>query len=353
MPTAKTLPDTLDADLRAQAGEAELARALSATLHALAQAAVPIAERIALGPLAGEHGRVHAERGGGDKATELDVLAHQHFIDALRAAPVAAVLSEEDETPLTLDPRAPLMVALDPLDGSSNIDTNVSIGTIFSILPQVEGGPEVSFLQPGRAQLAAGFFIYGPQTSLALTLGAGTSLYVLERRAGPTQNQFRVVARNVRVPTRTQEFAINASNQRHWDSTIRAYVDDCIRGEEGPRREDCNMRWIASLVAETWRILVRGGIYLYPGDARAGYRQGRLRLVYEANPIALLMEQAGGAATDGVERILDLVPGSAHQRSPLVFGSASEVARVARYVQGLGHDAERSPLFRPRGLLRA
>jgi fructose-1,6-bisphosphatase I len=239
-------------------------------------------------------------------------------------------------------------VALDPLDGSSNIDTDLPVGTIFSILPMPagNGAPGAALLQPGTRQLAAGFVIYGPQTCLVLTLGQGTHILTLERRT----SRFVLTHAAVRIPQRRREYAINASNYRHWDAAIRTYVDDCIAGAEGPRGENFNMRWIASLVAEAFRILVRGGIFLYPADRRPGYEHGRLRLVYEAQPIALVIEQAGGAASDGFERILDLTPRQLHQRTPLIFGSSDKVARVERYHAGPPSSSERSPLFVRRGL---
>ena len=223
----------------------------------------------------------------------------------MRHAPVALYASEELEQPVLLDKDAPLAIAIDPLDGSSNIDTNVSIGTIFSLLPATgapDADPAASFLQAGANQLAAGFFIYGPQLALVLSLGSGTHVFVLSTRLGTFVQAYESRI----IPPRTQEFAINAANYRHWDEAVRLYVDDCLKGCEGPREKDFNMRWIASLVADCYRILMRGGVFLYPGDQRKGYHQGRLRLVYEANPIAFLIEQAGGAATDTVSRILEI-----------------------------------------------
>jgi fructose-1,6-bisphosphatase I len=244
-----------------------------------------------------------------------------------------------------------LLVAIDPLDGSSNIDANVSIGTIFSVLPAPTGASSIdarAFLQPGTNQLAAGYALYGPQTMLVLTLGAGTHVFTLDR----TRDTFRLTAAHLSIPPVTREFAINASNQRHWDEPIRIYVDDCLRGAEGPRGQDFNMRWIASMVAEAHRVLTRGGIYLYPADGRYGYSRGRLRLLYEASPIASLIEQAGGAASTGHGRILELEPRSLHERVPLLFGSREEVARLDRYHLDPHPIGERSPLFGRRGLFR-
>jgi fructose-1,6-bisphosphatase I len=204
-------------------------------------------------------------------------------------------------------------------------------------------------LQAGVSILGAGFFIYGPQLALVLSLGSGTHVFVHSTRLGTFVQAYESRI----IPQKTQEFAINAANYRHWDEAVRLYVDDCLEGAEGPREKDFNMRWIASLVAECYRILMRGGVFLYPGDQRRGYSQGRLRLVYEANPIAYLIEQAAGAATDAITRILEIEPESLHQRVPVVFGSAREVARIARYHTEPSAIGERAPLFSRRGLFRA
>jgi fructose-1,6-bisphosphatase I len=228
----------------------------------------------------------------------------------------------------------------------------VSVGTIFSLLPATgapDTDPAASFLQAGVSMLGAGFFIYGPQLALVLSLGSGTHVFVHSTRLGTFVQAYESRI----IPQKTQEFAINAANYRHWDEAVRLYVDDCLEGAEGPREKDFNMRWIASLVAECYRILMRGGVFLYPGDQRRGYSQGRLRLVYEANPIAYLIEQAAGAATDAITRILEIEPESLHQRVPVVFGSAREVARIARYHTEPSAIGERAPLFSRRGLFRA
>lgn len=286
----------------------------------------------------------------GDFQRYLDVSADETFLAAARRAGVRHYCSEELDGAVDLNGNTGLALAIDPLDGSSNIEANVSIGTVFAILPArlEEADPAGSFLQQGRNQLAAGFFIYGPQLALALTLGGGTRIFVHSSRLGSF-----VESPCPGIPERTHEFAINASNYRHWDERLRLYFDDCLKGAAGPRERDFNMRWVASLVAEAYRILMRGGVFLYPADARKGYGQGRLRLVYEANPIAMLVEQAGGAATDGLSRILDMEPATVHQRTPLVFGSAREVSRVGRYLSEPSLIAERSPLFGNRGLFRA
>lgn len=324
------------------------ARVVTATVQAIAEAAQELAERVSLGVLAGAMGDMHGGRNSdGDAQKQLDVEAHELFLRRLRGAPVAAIASEESDHPEVLQPDAPLVVAIDPLDGSSNIDTNVSIGTIFSILPALEDLPQ-SFLQAGNQQLGAGFVVYGPQTALVLSLLNGTSVFVLDRR----RNVFVLSHARLELPAGTREYAINASNYRHWNAPVRAFVDDCLQGTDGPRGRDFNMRWIASLVADTYRILMRGGVFLYPADRRPSYRHGRLRLVYEANPVALLVEQAGGAASDGVRRILDIEPEQLHQRIPLVFGSADKVERVRRYHLDPIQSTQGWPLFARRGLLR-
>jgi fructose-1,6-bisphosphatase I len=328
------------------------ARAVAETILAIAGAGKTISGLIAQGPLAGSMGTVVANNADGDTQKELDRLTNIQAITALKRAPVAFVASEELDEPIaTGNAAAPLCVAIDPLDGSSNIDTNVSVGTIFSILPLREdanGTGNLHFFQPGTRQLAAGYIIYGPHSALVLTVGQGTHIFTLD----PADGKFKLTIKDVQIPRETREFAINTSNYRHWDEDVRQYIDDCLEGAEGPRGKNFNTRWIASMVAECHRILMRGGIYLYPGDARQGYQDGRLRLIYEGNPIAFLMEQAGGAASTGRMRIVDVEPTDIHQRVPLIFGSADEVETVERYVAQAGTGAERSPLFGRRGLFR-
>jgi fructose-1,6-bisphosphatase I len=324
---------------------------IAEAVSAVADACGAISRLIGAGALAGALGATRGDHGGGDIQKELDVLANDLLIHRLRQAPVASMASEESAEPVLLDSRAPLLVAVDPLDGSSNIDTNVSVGTIFSVLPGAREclpGDAEAFLQAGARQLAAGYALYGPQTAFVLTLGEGTHIFTLDRADGT----FRLTASHVKVPTSTREFAINASNHRYWDEPIRIYVDDCLKGADGPRGVDFNMRWIASMVAEAHRVLARGGIYMYPADVREGYHRGRLRLIYEANPVGFLIEQAGGGASTGRERILDLRPQSLHQRVPLLFGSRDEVERLDRYHIEPHPIGERSPLFGRRGLFR-
>jgi fructose-1,6-bisphosphatase I len=276
--------------------------------------------------------------------------ADARLIDALRAVSVQSVLSEAAALPVAIDPDAMFSVAMDPLDGSNNIAINAPIGTIFSIVPAVAAGedPASAFLRTGRHLSAAGFVLYGPATMLVLTVGHGTHVFALDRTTGV----FLQTRLDVRIPSGTREFAINASNYRHWDRDLRLYVDDLVAGADGPRGEDFNMRWVAALVADAYRIIVRGGIFLHPGDARTGYREGRLRLIYEAQPIAFLMEQAGGAAVDMGGPVLDRSPESLHARTPLVFGSRDKVERLVRYLREPQYLGERSPLFAQRGLLR-
>jgi fructose-1,6-bisphosphatase I len=319
------------------------------TIAAIAAASIDLAALIADGPLAGIVGRNGGINPDGDQQKDMDVVADEMMRSALRHAPVAAVLSEEVALPETLNPDAPLCVAIDPLDGSANLENNVSIGTIFSIRPR---GNDIlsTFFEPGTAQCAAGFIVYGPQTTLVLALNARVDIFILDRRA----REFLLTAKGVRIAPDTPEFAINASNQRHWHGPVRAYIDECLAGTNGDRGADFNMRWIGSLVAESLRILVRGGVFLYPADSRAGYREGRLRLLYEAHPMALVMEWAGGAATTGRRRILELGAKTPHQRVPLIMGSVRGVRDVTAIHEGIEpmFDNSDAPLFARRGLFR-
>lgn len=342
---------SLDGYLTSWSAGAESREATRRAVLAIAEGSIKICALIRKGPLAGSLGASQGGNAQGDDQKALDVYANDFLMEALRAARVAAVGSEELEEPEIVDPSALVAVALDPLDGSSNIDTNVAIGTIFSILSvpgKDHGGVERVFNQPGTAQLAAGYVIYGPHVAMVLTVGDGTHFFTLDQERGT----FIQTGKPAVIKRNTSEYAINASNYRHWSESLRAYVDDCVAGKEGPHESDFNMRWIASLVAECHRILVRGGIFLYPRDDRKGYENGRLRLVYEANPIAMLVEQAGGRAFDGKTRILDVVPGSLHQRSPLIFGSAQEIERIELYNADPNASFGRSPLFGRRGLLK-
>ncbi|MFN7224995.1 MAG: class 1 fructose-bisphosphatase [Paracoccaceae bacterium] len=315
-------------------------------MQELANAAKELARRIARNGLDESLGAAAGINSDGDAQKALDVIADDLFVTAARRAKVAHFASEEQETAITLFEGGAYALAIDPLDGSSNIDTNVSVGTIFAIFPAAETA-DASFLRPVSEQVGGGYFIYGPQTALVLTFGMGVQRYVLDPDAG----RFELVEANVRIPEESTEFAVNASNYRHWPKPIRNYVDDCVAGSEGPRGKNFNMRWIASLVAETHRIMARGGIFLYPSDSRKGYENGRLRLLYECGPIAMLIVQAGGGATNGTDAILGSSTASLHQRTPFIFGSRGKVARVTAY-----HDMpedETNALFGKRGLFRS
>ncbi|MBN8630944.1 MAG: class 1 fructose-bisphosphatase [Rhodobacterales bacterium] len=315
-------------------------------LERLARAAAELAWLIQSHGIDSDLAAARGVNSDGDGQKALDVIADDLFREMLETSPVRHYASEEQEEALTLNAKGSLAVAIDPLDGSSNIDVNVSIGTIFSIFPAA-ATPEDSFLRNAGEQLAAGYIIYGPQCVLAACWGHGVHLYVLDTRT----RVFTLIRSGQMIPEDSSEFSINASNYRHWPAPVRAYIDDCVAGADGPRGRNFNMRWIASLVAETHRILTRGGIFLYPADDRKGYERGRLRHVYECAPIAKLICEAGGGATDGSEPILSQTPARLHARTPFVFGSAAKVARVASY-----HDlppAEASALFGKRGLFRS
>jgi fructose-1,6-bisphosphatase I len=346
----KAQPADLEAFLNCVRGRIPDSDEAVKIVREIAAAAAALAKRLRLGPLVGRfEGHVGSSNCAGDGQKELDLYANEIFVAALRSAEAGVVLSEELDEPLPLHRDGAFAVAIDPLDGSSNIETNAPIGTIFSILPVRADARNLSahFLQPGHGQIAAGFAVYGPQTSLVLAFrGEPTQIFIWDGA------RFLRLPKLIHIPEQASEYAINASNYRHWADPVRAFVDDCVQGAEGPLRQNQNMRWIASVVADAYRILWRGGIYLYPGDRRPNYHGGRLRLVYEASPLALVVEQAGGMATDGVRRILDITPSAPHMRIPLVFGSANLVELVSRYHADPQFSAERAPLFGKRGLMR-
>jgi fructose-1,6-bisphosphatase I/sedoheptulose-1,7-bisphosphatase len=326
---------------------------LNGVITDVALACKAISRKVALGGLAGVLGSAGQVNGQGEEQQTLDLLANSMFLSANEwGGHVAGMASEEMDAPYTLPPQHPrgkYLLVFDPLDGSSNIDVNVSVGSIFSVLRAATPGSDPQpgdFLQPGTQQVAAGYAIYGPSTMLVLTLGDGTHAFTLE----PVLGEWVLSHPNIRIPTTTREFAINASNSRFWESAVKRYVDDCLAGQSGPRGADFNMRWIASLVAETHRILMRGGVFLYPRDNKDPSKAGRLRLLYEANPISMLIEQAGGAASTGRKRLLDVQPASLHERIGFVFGSADEVARIEAYHRDEAIDSYDSPLFARRGL---
>ncbi|MBI5335175.1 MAG: class 1 fructose-bisphosphatase [Burkholderiales bacterium] len=302
-------------------------------IEIVARACKRIAINVNKGELGGVLGSLGTENVQGEVQKKLDVIANEVLIEANEwGGHLAAMASEEMDDIYTVPNRYPhgeYLLLFDPLDGSSNIDVNVSIGTIFSVL-QHRDGQEVSaksFLQPGCEQVAAGYCVYGPQTTLVLTVGNGVVMFTLDREQG----SWVMTEDKVRIPEDTKEFAINMSNMRHWAPPVKRYIDECLAGKEGPRGKDFNMRWIASMVADVHRILTRGGIFMYPWDKREPGKPGKLRLMYEANPMAFLVEQAGGAATDGRQRILDIPPTELHQRVAVVLGSKNEVERVTAY----------------------
>jgi fructose-1,6-bisphosphatase I len=320
------------------------------TVQALAAAAAELATVIAQGPLAGDVGRILGASADGDGQKALDLYANDLFTEHLRAAGVAAVASEEVSDVVTLNPGGLIAVAMDPLDGSNNVEINAPMGTVFSLLPATAtDDPANSFRVPGSQQLASGFVLYGPHTALVLTLRDGVNIFTLE----PRTRTFILTRPALQIPPGRREYAINASNARHWPLPIRCFVEECVAGSDGPRGVDYNTRWLGAVVSEAYRILLAGGIYLYPGDARPGYRRGRLRLMYEASPLALLIEQAGGAASDGFSRLLDLVATDIHEHVPLIFGSRDKVDRVMDLYTASVPQAGQRPLFAVRGLFRS
>jgi fructose-1,6-bisphosphatase I len=314
---------------------------LTLLLNDIGTACKRIAHLVDRGDLIGVLGSADSENVQGETQKKLDILSNEIMIDALDwTGHLAGMASEEEDAPIRIPaqyPKGKYLALFDPLDGSSNIDVNITVGTIFSILRCREGiDAELSdFLQKGVHQVCAGFVLYGPSTMMVLTLGNGVNAFTLDRDVG----EFYLTHSNMRIPEETKEFAINMSNQRFWEPPVQRYVDECMRGKEGPRGKDFNMRWVASMVAEVYRILTRGGIFMYPFDVRDPGKPGKLRLMYEANPMGFIVEQAGGMCTTGRERILDLVPGALHQRVPVVLGSKTEVERVVAYHQEHGKGA--------------
>ena len=305
-------------------------------LEVVARACKGISHAVNKGALGGVLGSAGSANVQGEVQKKLDIIANDVLIEANEwGGHLAAMASEEMDTIHAVPNRYPqgeYLLLFDPLDGSSNIDVNVSIGTIFSVLKKADASTmvrESDFLQAGTRQVAAGYCVYGPQTTLVLTVGDGVAMFTLDREQG----SFVLTQEDVKIPEDTQEFAINMSNMRHWAAPVQRYVDECLQGKEGPRGKDFNMRWVASMVADVHRILTRGGIFLYPWDEREPGKAGKLRLMYEANPMSWLIEQAGGAASNGSARILDLEPAQLHQRVSVILGSRHEVERVVRYHQ--------------------
>ncbi|MES2385485.1 MAG: class 1 fructose-bisphosphatase [Pseudomonadota bacterium] len=303
-------------------------------LEVVARACKGISQAVNKGALGSVMGSAESENVQGEIQKKLDIIANEVLIEANEwGGHLAGMASEEMEGIYVVPNRYPqgeYLLLFDPLDGSSNIDINVSIGTIFSVLKMPEGDrgvDESDFLQPGRQQVAAGYCIYGPQTTLVLTVGDGVAMFTLDREQG----SFVLIEENVQIPEDTKEFAINMSNMRHWDEPVKRYVDELLAGKDGPRGKDFNMRWVAAMVADVHRILCRGGIFMYPWDKREPEKAGKLRLMYEANPMSWLIEQAGGAATNGKQRILDIQPTKLHERVSVILGSKNEVERVTSY----------------------
>ena len=306
-------------------------------LEVVARACKSISHAVNKGALGGVLGSAESENVQGEVQKKLDIIANEVLLEANEwGGHLAGMASEEMDAPYQIPgtyPRGKYLLVFDPLDGSSNIDVNVSVGTIFSVLrcPDRNGDEgdlgEEAFLQPGTQQVAAGYAIYGPQTMLMLTLGDGVKGFTLDRELG----SFVLTHDNIKVPESTKEFAINMSNQRHWEAPVQRYVSELLAGEEGPLGKNYNMRWIASMVADVHRILTRGGVFMYPRDSREPEKPGKLRLMYEANPMSMIIEQAGGVATNGSQRILDIQPTSLHQRVAVFLGSKEEVLRISAY----------------------
>ncbi|HTN50692.1 MAG TPA: class 1 fructose-bisphosphatase [Burkholderiaceae bacterium] len=303
-------------------------------LETAARACKTISHAVGLGALGGVLGGAGTTNVQGEAQKKLDVLSNEILVEANSwGGYLAGMASEEMDNPLGIPvayPRGKYLLLFDPLDGSSNVDVNVSIGTIFSVLRAPSGvtePDESAFLQSGSHQVCAGYTVYGPQTLLVLSVGHGVQVFTLARDTG----SFLLTQENVRIPENTKEFAINMSNVRHWEAPVKRYVDEMLAGTTGPRGKDFNMRWVASMVADVHRIMSRGGIFMYPRDAREPDKPGRLRLMYEGNPMAFLVEEAGGAATDGHRRILDIQPRQLHERVAVFLGSKNEVERVTSY----------------------
>ncbi|GEK44964.1 class 1 fructose-bisphosphatase [Acinetobacter johnsonii] len=303
----------------------ELAQVIS-TIAATCQT---IDQALQKGALAGVLGSAQHENVQGEEQKKLDVISNDYLIDALKVHPqVGGLASEELDEFTPAQENGKYLVLFDPLDGSSNIDINMCVGTIFSILPAKNAVTQAEdFMQAGNQQVAAGYVLYGPSTMLALTVGAGTVFFTFD----PETQQFLLTSENIQVAADTKEYAINSSNQRHWENPVKRYIEELLAGKTGPREKDFNMRWVACMVGDIHRILCRSGIFMYPYDLKDPKKAGRLRLMYEANPMSMLIEQAGGASTTGRVRILDIEPTDLHQRVPVIIGSKNEVDLVTSY----------------------
>ncbi|MGH8506545.1 MAG: class 1 fructose-bisphosphatase [Stenotrophobium sp.] len=305
-------------------------------IEVVARACKTIAIAVGKGALGGVLGDAGTGNIQGEAQKKLDVLSNEILLEANEwGGHVAALASEEMDHPHPIPnayPRGGYLLVFDPLDGSSNIDVNISVGTIFSVLKVPNGvtdPDEAAFLQSGTRQVAAGYTVYGPSTMLVLTLGNGVNVFTLDRELG----SFVLTQRGMKIPEDTKEYSINASNERFWEPPVQRYISELQAGKEGPRGKDFNMRWVASMVADVHRIITRGGVFMYPLDSKTVKQGGKLRLLYEANPMSFIVEQAGGAATTGRERILDIQPAKLHQRVPVIMGSKNEVERVTAYHQ--------------------
>jgi fructose-1,6-bisphosphatase len=356
MPTLPSLQEALADNL--DDASPEVAQALMATLCAIAQACAHISDVAAQGMLAGAHGLADCDNSQGEAQKKLDVIAENlmslHLSGCKHVAGWASEEHERHQPSPDHSGSGRYLVVYDPLDGSSNIEANISVGTIFSILPHTYRGvapTDSSYMLPGHEQIAAGYVLYGPATIMVLTCRRGVLMFTLDRRGSIDGEPARWVLTQdeVRIAPHTREFAINASNQRFWEKPVQRYVAECLAGENGPRMKDFNMRWVASMVAEVHRIMTRGGVFMYPRDTREPRKPGRLRLMYEAAPMAMLIEQAGGRAVNGTSELLDLVPDTLHQRVPVILGSRDEVERIVSY-HADPHENVSWQLFKTRSL---
>jgi fructose-1,6-bisphosphatase I / sedoheptulose-1,7-bisphosphatase len=342
---------TISKFLIQQVPEEPHGRELAALLVDVAAVVKAISAAVGKGPLLGLASLAGSENAQGEAQKKLDLIADELFTRGVEwSGLVGALASEERDDVHFIEGNGPLALVFDPLDGSNNLDVNLPVGSIFSVcaLPGGDRGPG-AVLQPGRRQLAAGYAIYGPSTQVVITVGRGTHGFTLDREIG----NFVLTHPDIRIPEEGSDYLINASNRRFWEPPVQRYVDECKAGAEGPRGRDFNTRWVASMVADVHRVLLRGGIYLYPRDQKEANREGRLRLLYEANPMAMLVEQAGGAASTGRGRILDVQPQRIHQRVPVILGSRTEVERVERYHAEFDSGDDKpysSPLFGERSL---
>ena len=318
---------TLSQYLQKQDGN--LTPELAQVIETIANTCTTIDQALQKGALAGVLGSAEHENVQGETQKKLDVISNDYLIDALKIHPQVGGLASEELDEFTLaQENGKYLVLFDPLDGSSNIDINMCVGTIFSILPAKNAITKAEdFMQAGVNQAAAGYVLYGPSTMMALTVGAGVVFFTFD----PESKQFLLTSENITVAADTKEYAINASNQRHWEAPVKRYIDELLAGKTGPREKDFNMRWVACMVGDIHRILCRTGIFMYPYDTKDPKKAGRLRLMYEANPMSMLMEQAGGASTTGRVRILEIQPSELHQRVPVIIGSKNEVDLVTNY----------------------